>query len=67
MGTCCSSRTDVDGKTKGSKSGSSAAKSGSKTTPSGTSTAGKKTDAAVKFNPIDEVKNTITQALRDSK
>ena len=65
MGSCCSSRTDVDGNTKtGSKSGSGA-KSG---TTGGTAKGGKTTkDEGVKFSPMDQVKNTINSVLRDSK
>jgi len=65
MGTCCSSRTDVDGKTKDGKKSSSASKSSSGKTATG-STGAKKSEA-IKFSAIDEVKNTIRQALRDSK
>ena len=56
MGSCCTSRVDADGKT---KTGASASKTGKVETKSG--------GAAVKFNPMDKVKNTIRDALRDSK
>jgi hypothetical protein len=55
MGTCCSSRTDVDGKDKNAKSAKSSS-TASKTTT------GK--DTAVKFSPLDEVRNSLNQAIR---
>lgn len=60
MGTCCSSRTDVAGKDK------NAAKGG-KTKAGGTPGMETKGGAGVKFNPMDAVRNTITQVLKDSK
>ena len=56
MGTCCSSRTDPTGKDKAAKSGKTSA-----------GTAGKSSGTAVKFNPMDEIRNTVTQVLKDSK
>lgn len=58
MGTCCSSRTDIDGKVKGEKKSNDSKDSKEKVS--------KKTDQ-VKFNVLDEVKNTINEAMRDSK
>jgi len=54
MGTCCASRTDMAGKDKAGKG---------KTGGAGTDTKG----GSVKFNPMDEVRNTVTQVLKDSK
>jgi len=55
MGSCCASRTDTNGIEKGTKGG---AKDGKAAT-------GK--NEAVKFNPMDQVRNTVTQVLKDSK
>ena len=61
MGTCCSSRTDVDGNTKGGKA-SSKSTSGKAGGPKTTTTGG-----AVKFNPMDDVKNTVTALVNTGK
>ena len=68
MGTCCASRTDMDGKTKTGKSGASA--SGKQATPGGgaSGAAGGKSgkSAAVVFNPMDEIRDTVMQLLQDT-
>lgn len=56
MGTCCASRTDMSGK---EKTGTT---KGGKKTASGASAAG----SGVKFNPMDEVRNTVNQVLNDT-
>ena len=61
MGTCCASRTDPAGKDKGTKSGATGKKGG----PS--SSLETKGGNSVKFNPMDVVRNTVTQVLKDSK
>ena len=54
MGTCCSSRTDMSGKDKTNKKGSSLE--------------GGKTADGVKFNSaMDKVRSTITNVLKDCK
>ena len=61
MGTCCASRTDMAGKTKtGSKTGNQA-------TPGGGVAGGKSGKAAaVVFNPMDEIRDTVMQLLQDT-
>ena len=58
MGTCCSSRTDIAGSDKAAGKGGKTAAGGKMETKGG---------AGVKFNPMDSVRNTITQVLKDSK
>ena len=66
MGSCCSSRTDVDGNAKTAKKGTGAGTKGGATDTKGKT--GKTTkDEGVKFSPMDQVKNTINAVLRDSK
>ncbi len=55
MGTCCSSRTDMTGK---DKAGAKGKNSGASLDTKG---------GSVKFNPMDKVRNTVTQVLKDSK
>ena len=56
MGTCCASRTDMEGKTKTGKTVGN--KSG--TPGGGVATAGgKSTKAGVVFNPMDEIRDTV--------
>lgn len=55
MGTCCSNRTDISGQEK--------AAGGKKNATTGAT----KDGSGVKFNPMDAVRNTITQVLKDSK
>jgi len=54
MGTCCSNRTDISGQEK--------AAGGKKNATTGAT----KDGSGVKFNPMDAVRNTITQVLKDT-
>ena len=62
MGSCCTSRTDVAGNQKGATSQKSTGKAS--TTTKGSTTKG---GEAVKFSPMDVVRNTISSVMRDSK
>jgi hypothetical protein len=54
MGTCCASRSDIDGKEKTNQNKKSETTLDNKSTP------------AVKLNAMDEVRNTIIQVLNDT-
>ena len=61
MGLCCSSRTDLAGKDKNAAAGKG------KKTAGGKASVETKGGKAVKFNPMDAVRNTITKVCKDSK
>ena len=56
MGTCCASRTDMTGKEKAVSAGKTKGPNPSLDTKGG----------SVKFNPMDDVRNTVTQVLKDT-